>query len=132
MITSHVTITKPVEKPEDMKASIVAQLEASGVTDFEVFLNKIDVDGCYFKIEAADTEDNLATIRTLCGTLNTTASSERITPGMNAKAAREMLEANVGVDVGVGRGRSRSAEPWQIAGSEGRFAKENPPPPWAK
>lgn len=130
MITSHVTITKPVEKPEDMKASVETQLEASGVTDFEVFLNKIDVDGCYFKIEAADTKENLATIRTLCGVLNTTASSERITPGMNAKAAKESLRLDV--EAGVGRGAARSAEPWQIAGSEGRFAKENPPPPWAK
>lgn len=104
-----------------MNVSIDTQLDASGVTDFEVNIIKIDVDGCYFKIEAADTPENLAIIRTLCGTLNTVASSERITPAMNARAARQAV------------GPLRPADaPFQIGGSEGRFAKENPPPPWAK
>lgn len=109
MITTYCFLSNPAESPEDTQQSLSDTLEAQGVTDFSVTLMGVDVTGYRFTVEAEETDGNAATLRTLFGTMNTRVPS-RITQ------ERSLADA---------------AQAWRIAGGDGRFARENPPPDWA-
>lgn len=110
MITSFAIIPKPVESPEESKASIEAILLASGVTGFFVTLNGADTEAYRFRVEATETSANRSRIVKMFGAFNTSDRAPR-TQAMNARAAKQQF---------------------RVAGAEGRFAKENPPPSGAK
>jgi hypothetical protein len=96
---------QPAEKPSDAQATLQAILVDAGVTGFNVVLQRVDVAGYAFAIDAEDAGENLSLLQMLCGSLNTVAAQGA--PVLAAQAVR------------VG---------WQVAGSEGRFAAEHPPP----
>jgi hypothetical protein len=109
MITTF-TLIQPVESPEATKIALEAALTASGVVEFTTYLQRVDVTGYFFAIEAEEVGSNLRTLQGLCGTLNTKERG-RIGQSENLR------------DVG---------RFWQVAGGEGRFAREHPTPPDAK
>lgn len=116
MITATISIQNPTESPEDCKTSIDSMLENSGVTDYELSLQGVDVGQCRFMVECKDTDTNYTLIVQMCGALNTNRDGGQLNPAQTVRAASQAMRAQA----------------FQIAGSEGRFAKENPPPPGAK
>lgn len=104
MIRSY-AFMQPTEKPSDAQATLQDILTDAEVISFNVTLQRVDVNGYLFAIDAEDAGDNLTILQSLCGSLNTMAAQGA--PVLAAQAAR------------MG---------WEVAGSEGRFAAEHPPP----
>ncbi len=102
MITAY-AIIQPTESPESAKAALESILTNQPVTSYEVTLQRADVNGYAFAVSAEETEDNLTALRLLFGEINVVIGSA-IAPAASARSAG-----------------------WQVAGSEGRFARENPP-----
>lgn len=106
MINSTVTISKPGGSPEQIKAGLIASLEEDGVAACEVTLESVDVAAMRFSVCCEDTEENYRQIVALCGKLNTT------------RGGKSLVQVQ--------------SDTFQIAGSEGQFAKDHPPPEGAK
>lgn len=102
---------QPTEKPSAAQATLAGTLADAGVTGCNVTLQRVDVAGYAFAIDAEDAGDNLAILQSLCGSLNTVAAQGGGPPG-----------AMLGVQAAARMG-------WDVAGGgEGRFAAEHPPP----
>ena len=97
----------PSESPKDAQRTIQDTLSAQSVTEFSVELLGVDVTGYRFTVGCEESDDNWATMNNVFGTMNTRKPSR-------VEQSRSLADA---------------AQVWRIAGAEGRFAKENPPPP---
>lgn len=98
---------QPAESPSDAQMTLQVALSDAGVIDFTTVLQRVDVAGYAFAIDAGDGGDNLAILQRLCGSLNTTAA-------LGAPVLAAQASARHGWDV--------------AGGGEGRFAAEHPPP----
>lgn len=96
---------QPNESPSDAQATLAGILTDAEVIGFSVTLQRVDVNGYTFAIDAEDVGVNLTILQSLCGLLNTVAAQ-----GAPVLAARDVQGG------------------WRVAGGEGRFAAEHPPP----
>jgi len=116
MLTTYAIV--PNVRPDLARDALAEFLGDEGVTDAEVTLFAAVSGGNCYAITAPDTTDNRATLTRLFGEFNLQAPQD--TAGVRS--------------VGVASARQRFADlpHFDARGSEGRFAKENPPPDWAR